>query len=61
MEYEMDKIRDKIAAVSKQLLHFANRQTHVDITLENTLKNLGLRGRKPSTVVSFTEPMCVYI
>jgi len=42
----MDEIRDKIAGLGKQLLHSANRETRADIIQENTLKNLGLQGRK---------------
>ena len=42
----MNKIKDKIASLSKRLPYSVNRQTHDDVIQENTLKNLGLRGRK---------------
>jgi len=38
-----------------QLNHSANCRSHIDDTVENTLKNYGLRGRKPPVTAVTNE------
>jgi len=47
---DMDKIKEKIRQLNIQLSNSTNFRVRTDGSGENTIKNRGLRGRKPTTL-----------